>query len=214
MRSKGNVGMKRLIDAFRGFFADAAQSGSALAGTARFALEHVDWSAGLQRTAPATHPVADRYLARACAATGPRGSSIHAIATALMASADGVEWQAYYTDRAHEPDMAAFSRNFTATTLIGAGATLPSDRISAGLSLQAPDAYYPPHAHEAEESYWIVGGDGDWRIGCDPWFAVRPGDMIHHPSRTRHAMQTNRQPLLMVWLWTSHLNSEVLIVRG
>jgi quercetin dioxygenase-like cupin family protein len=131
-----------------------------------------------------------------------------------MASADGVEWQAYYTDRAHEPDMAAFSRNFTATTLIGAGATLPSDRISAGLSLQAPDAYYPPHAHEAEESYWIVGGDGDWRIGCDPWFAVRPGDMIHHPSRTRHAMQTNRQPLLMVWLWTSHLDSEVLIVRG
>ena len=28
------------------------------------------------------------------------------------------------------------------------------------------------------------------------------------------AMQTNEQPLLAVWLWTSHLDSEVVIVRG
>ena len=27
-------------------------------------------------------------------------------------------------------------------------------------------------------------------------------------------MQTNEQPLLAVWLWTSHLDSEVMIVRG
>jgi hypothetical protein len=27
-------------------------------------------------------------------------------------------------------------------------------------------------------------------------------------------MQTNEQALLTVWLWTSHLDSEVMIVRG
>jgi hypothetical protein len=26
-------------------------------------------------------------------------------------------------------------------------------------------------------------------------------------------MQTNEQPLLTVWLWTSHLDSEVIIIR-
>ena len=51
------------------------------------------------------------------------------------------------------------------------------------------------------------------RCGTEPWFAVEPGDSIYHASGL-HAMQTNEQPLLAVWLWTSHLDSEVMIVRG
>ncbi len=66
----------------------------------------------------------------------------------------------------------------------------------------------------AEKSYWIIGGSGDWRVGTKPWFAVQPGDSIYHASGARHAMQTNEQALLTIWLWTSHLDSEVMIVRG
>ena len=112
------------------------------------------------------------------------------------------------------PDLAAFSRNYTSVSVIGERGLLRSDKVAAGFSLQRRDTYYPPHAHHAEESYWIIGGDGDWRVGTEPWFAVEPGDSIYHESGARHAMQTNEQPLLAVWLWTSHLDSKVVIVRG
>jgi hypothetical protein len=72
--------------------------------------------------------------------------------------------------------VAIFSRNFAAATIIGSGGLLPSDKVSAGFSLQGRDTYYPPHAHRAEESYWIIGGDGDWKVDTKPWFAVQPGD--------------------------------------
>ena len=55
--------------------------------------------------------------------------------------------------------MVVFSRNYTGTRIIGDGALLPSSKVIAGLSLQGRDTYYPPHAHHAEESYWIIGGD-------------------------------------------------------
>ena len=49
-----------------------------------------------------------------------------------------------------------------------------------------------------------------WQIGQEP----KVGDTIYHESGARHAMQTNQQALLTVWRWTSHLDSEVAIVRG
>ena len=96
----------------------------------------------------------------------------------------------------------------------GAGALLPSDKVTAGFSLQGRDTYYPGHLHLAEESYWVIGGAGDWKVGTRPWFAVKPGDSIYHETGMRHTMQTNEQAMLTVWLWTSHLDSEVVIVRG
>jgi mannose-6-phosphate isomerase-like protein (cupin superfamily) len=130
-----------------------------------------------------------------------------------LAVADQLEWRASSKNPEDGPDVVAFSRNFTATTVVGAGGLLTSDKVKAGFSLQGRDTYYPPHAHRAEESYWIIGGDGDWKVGTQPWFAVEPGDSIYHESGVRHAMQTNEKPMLAVWLWTSHLDSEVVIVR-
>ena len=123
-------------------------------------------------------------------------------------------WPASTRDREDEPDVAIFAKNYVANRIIGEGGLLPSNKVTAGFSLQGHDTYYPPHAHHAEESYWIIGGNGDWKVGTKPWFAVEAGDCIYHESCARHVMQTNEQPMLTVWLWTSHLDSEVLIVRG
>jgi quercetin dioxygenase-like cupin family protein len=135
-------------------------------------------------------------------------------AQALAAVSDQLMWRPSYRNRQGEPDMATFTRNFTANTIIGAGELLPSDKVKAGFSLQAPDTYYPGHLHDAEESYWIIGGRGDWKVATQPWFAVNPGDSVYHQSGVRHTMQTNEHPMLTVWLWTSHLDSEVMMVRG
>ncbi len=206
--------MNRLIDAFEGLFTAATLSGGELAKTANFALENVKWHDKQSLPKPTSHPMVDAHLEAACANSGRQGMSSHAVARALLAVADQLEWHASSKDREDGPDVAVFSRNFTATTVIGEGGLLPSDKVAAGFSLQGRDTYYPPHAHHAEESYWIIGGDGDWKVGTQPWFAVEPGDSIYHESGARHAMQTNEQALLTVWLWTSHLDSEVVIVRG
>ncbi len=206
--------MNRLIDAFEGLFTAAALSGGELAETANFTLENVNWMGKLSKPEPVSHPIVDTHLEAACANSGQYGSSAQLVAEALLVVTDQLKWRAPSTDREDEPDMAVFSRNFTSACVIGAGGLLPSDKVTAGFSLQGRDTYYPPHAHQAEESYWIIGGDGDWKVGTEPWFAVEPGDSIYHESGARHAMQTNEQPLLAVWLWTSHLESEVVIVRG
>ncbi len=206
--------MNRLIDAFEGLFTAAAKSGGKLAETASFTLENVNWRGKLSKPGPMSHPMVETYLETACAHSGRRGSSARRIAEALLAVSDQIQWRASWTGRDDEPDMAVFSRNYIATSIIGEGAPLPSDKVAAGFSLQGRDTYYPPHAHLAEESYWIIGGDGDWRVGAEPWFPVEPGDSIYHAPQARHAMQTNGQALLSVWLWTSDLDSEVVIVRG
>jgi len=206
--------MNRMIDAFEGLLTDAAISGGELARTASFTLENVSWRSELNKPKPMSHPIVDMHLEAACDISGEHGSSSHKLAEALLPVADQLKWRASSKNPADGPDVAVFIPNFTATTVIGAGGLLPSDRVIAGFSLQGRDTYYPPHAHDAEESYWIIGGDGDWKVGTKPWFAVEPGDSIYHESGARHAMQTNGQPLLAVWLWTSDLDSEVVIVRS
>jgi len=173
----------------------------------------VDWKVKLSKPEPTSHPIVDTHLEATCANSGQYGSSSYMVAEALLAVTNQLKWRASLKNPEDGPDVVVFSRNFTAATIIGTGGLLPSDKVKAGFSLQARDTYYPPHAHHAEESYWIIGGDGDWKVGTQPWFAVEPGDSIYHESGTRHAMQTNEQPLLAVWLWTSHLDSEVVIVR-
>ena len=205
--------MNRLIDAFEGLFTTAAQSGGELAKTATFTLENVNWKETLSTPEPTSHNIVDSYLETACADSGPDRSSSHGVAQSLLAVSDQLAWRASAKNRDDGPDVEILLRNFAITTIIGEGGLLPSDKVYAGFSLQARDIYYPPHAHHAEESYWIIGGNGDWKVGTEPWFAVEAGDSIYHESWARHVMQTNEQPLLTVWLWTSHLDSEVVIVR-
>lgn len=206
--------MKRLIDTFEGLFVAAVQAGGELAGTAGFALENVDWSGELNHHEPSDNLVVETYLEAACVNSGAEGSSSNMAAEALLAITGQLKWRTSSRGSEHDPSLVTFSRNFTATTILGKGGFLPSDKVTAGFSLQGRNIYYPPHAHTAEESYWVIGGDGDWKVDDDPWFAVQPGDSIYHKSGALHAMRTNDLPLLSVWLWTSHLDSEVVIVRG
>jgi hypothetical protein len=166
--------MNRLIDAFEGLITAAANSGGELAKTANFTLENVNWTGQRNKHEPLGHPTVDRHLEAACANSGPHGSSSHMVAQALLGAMDQINWRPSPTDYEGEPDMAAFSRNFTATRIVGEGGMLPSDKVKAGFSLQGPDTYYPPHAHHAEESYWIIGGDGDWKVGQERVMPCRP----------------------------------------
>jgi len=206
--------MKQLIEALEGLLVASAVSGGDSSEAVNFALENIDWNANLISPEPQSQPVVDAQLETACARSGQYGSNPHMIAEAVLAVKDQLRWGTAYEDRGDEPDLAAFSKNYAWSWIIGNEAPLRAENIALGFSLQGRDLYYPPHAHQATETYWVVGGDGDWKVGIDPWFAVEAGDSIYHETGVRHAMQTNAEPMLAIWLWTSHLDSEVVVVRG
>jgi mannose-6-phosphate isomerase-like protein (cupin superfamily) len=204
--------MKQLIDAIKVMFNSAADSSGELARNAGFALKNVIWTDDVRKHDPASNTVVASNLEAACTNAGQPGSVSHAVAEALLAESEQMKWR--ISTRNDDPDLATFSNNFTAVTILGAGGLLSSNKITAGFSLQGRNIFYPPHAHVAEESYWIIGGSGNWKIDDDPWFSVSSGNSIHHKSGAHHAMKTNDHPLLSMWLWTSHLDSEVKFIRG
>ena len=206
--------MSQLIEAFEELFSATAKSGGELAKTSAFALDSVDWRATPAWPEPQRHHIVDAHLASACRNSTPPGSIEHAVTEALCAETERLHWRPSKKATVDGPDIEILLHNFAVTIIIGDGAVLPSDKVVSGFSLQAPDTYYPPHAHLAEESYWIIGGNADWRVDANPWFAVAAGDSVYHKPQARHAMQTNSHPLLTIWLWTSDLDSEVMIVRG
>ena len=206
--------MKELVDAFEGLFAAASIEGGEVAEAAGFALEKIDWNIQFSSMEPASHPIVDRQLEIACSNSGQYGSNSNILAKALLSTHQQLRWFSMYGDREDEPDFSIFLRNYTGSCVIGKDGIITCDEVAAGFTLQGRDIYYPPHAHQAEESYWIIGGNGDWKVGAEPWFPVEAGNSVHHTSGVRHAMQTNAMPMLSIWLWTSHLDSEVAIVRG
>ncbi len=206
--------MRPLIDTLHGILTAASIDGGESVEDVNMALEKVNWSADLKKVKPHSLPVVDAQLDMACdASMHEYGSNAHMVCEALLNARDQIKWNTHFEEN-DEPDIVAFSRNFAYCTLVGKGAPLPSNDIYMGISLQGRDTYYPPHVHQAIERYWVVGGSGDWKIGQEPWYGVEPGKMIFHETGVRHAMQTNAVPMLCVWLWADHLDSDVVIVRG
>ena len=206
--------MMQIIDALKGLFASAVKSGGDASKTAGFVLENVDWNGKLNVLETAGHPIVEKHLEETCAKSGKSGSSTHRLADSLLSEKDHLKWRTRAFKPEDGPEIKAFASNYSATTVIGNGGLLPSDKVSAGFSLQGCNAFYPPHAHVAEESYWTIGGEGEWKVDDDPWFAVESGSSIYHKSGALHAMRTGDKPMLSVWLWTSHLDSEVVIIKG
>jgi hypothetical protein len=64
-----------------------------------------------------------------------------------------------------------------------------------------PEMEYPAHAHEAEEILHSSGRARHWRRDAQDWRLRAPVESIFHPSWAPHAMRTDRQPLLALYVW-------------
>lgn len=205
--------MQPLIDAIRGMFSSATMTGGDVGDAATFVMENVAWSKPLQAREARTQPVIGDSLEALAKGSGQYGSNAHIITTAMLAVNDEIRWNSAFAEW-QDPDIQAFSRRFAWCSLVGREAPLESSAVEIGLSVQGRDVLYPAHAHQAVETYWVLAGDADWKVGIDPWFSVCPGSTIHHETGVRHAMQTNHRPMLALWLWTTHLDSRLVFVRG
>lgn len=90
-------------------------------------------------------------------------------------------------------------------TLLGPDAPIPSDTLLFGLFYQAPDAYYPLHAHTAAETYTVLAGSARWQAG-DQRLTLAAGEAIHHPPNLPHAMRAGAEGFLATWRWSGDIS--------
>jgi quercetin dioxygenase-like cupin family protein len=89
-------------------------------------------------------------------------------------------------------------------TFLGPDASIRSETLLFGLFYQAPDAYYPLHAHNAAETYTLLAGTAQWQAG-DHKFSLGAGDAIHHPPNLPHAMRAGPHGFLAMWRWSGDI---------
>lgn len=94
-----------------------------------------------------------------------------------------------------------FLDNYGWIELFGTRGHFVNETMAGGFLLLGPDTTYPDHRHVAEEIYIPLTGGTVWRKG-DEAFSIRAADdVIHHASNVSHAMRTESEPLLALYLW-------------
>jgi hypothetical protein len=121
-----------------------------------------------------------------------------ALVDAVAALAHELDWRQTYSSA----DFGErFLQNYGWSEWIGQRGAFQSDAIACGVLLLGADTEYPAHSHEAEELYLPLAGHAWWRAAQADWRLRPPGQWIHHPSRTTHAMRTEGEPLLAAYIW-------------
>ena len=104
-----------------------------------------------------------------------------------------------------------FEGGYSFSEIIGDSGIVYSKNIRMGLYLQNQNVDYPSHAHEAEEHYLILSGQGSWQIG-NSWYDAFPGKIFHHQPEDSHRMITESEPLLAIWIWTGAIEGRYWFV--
>ena len=127
----------------------------------------------------------------------------------LCRAAWSLEWRQTYASHEVGTD---FLQNYGWTELMGQRAPIDASRVACGFLLLGPSTLYPRHGHEAEEVYVPLSGTARWQQGDAVWREKPPGTLIHHARNEPHAMHTDSEPLLALYLWRSeHLNQKATL---
>lgn len=153
---------------------------------------------------PGEPPPAPAWLAAAL-----DGLPADDLARALRASALEIPW---IIGGAKMP--ASFAQRSAYNEIVGPDGFAASDSLRFGLYTQAPESFYPPHSHAAEEFYYVLSGTAGWQKGEETLSPRSPGSCIRHAPWQRHAMKTMAQPLLALWVWTGDLDMASYRMEG
>lgn len=135
------------------------------------------------------------HLARAALAAGAQSRPL---ANLLAEIGPSLHWGRTYTAQ----DFGArFMDNYGWTEIFGTRGHFSNGRVAGGFLLLGPGVTYPDHHHEAEEIYVPLTGGSRWKMAGGEFRQRRAGEVIHHASNVSHAMRTDDEPLLALYLW-------------
>lgn len=205
--------MKRCIDALRAVCEWAVDADDDCSPGFLRILDRVDWSG--PRTpdpAPVDSPVVEAWLEQAVALCGdnPLGD----LGRAIWEDRTSLAWFSMYESYAGDPEIDALRAGYAVVRLAGPAGTWFADDLTTAVTLQAPNVFYPPHAHKQREVYGVIGGEAEWQRGAEPWLIQRSGERIYHPSGVRHATRTHDEPLLAFASWLDDVHLKPVFVSG
>lgn len=162
----------------------------------------VPWSDPLQRrTVPTSSLPVLRHLSLCQTAAPP---AMHPLVEALHSAAPVLPWRQTYGARQMSQH---FLTQYGWAELVGLTGPVPSRTCAVGFLLLGPDVEYPPHHHEALELYLPLAGRAAWWRAQSGWQQIEPGEPVLHARWEAHAMRTESEPLLALYLWRSeHLD--------
>lgn len=149
-------------------------------------------------------PLATPYL-RDADIRAAYGDGDHPAARAAKAAHGLLPWTATGIPDALIPDDV--SDMFAVAALLGPGALVEVPDLRGGLFMQRAGLFYPLHAHNAEETYAMLAGEGEWTLEGHAPVLHGAGALIHHPSNAGHATRTRARPLLAAWRWSGDIDT-------
>ena len=187
-----NADLENLLAALEAALKRAAEPGSGVATA-------IDEASRRWRTAGAPEtPPTDKAPVYACfdaAVAGAVGTDAEPVAKALATVAPELAWR---TRPDRESDDPNFSKAHANAVLVGEGGLENRSDLRIGVSLLAPNTFYPNHRHPPEEVY-VALSPGDWRQNEDAWMTPGPGGLVHNPPNIWHSMRSGPAPLLAIW---------------
>lgn len=199
--------VQRLVVALRKHLVERDIDDVALSAERQAIVE--SWTA-LYPTVPAATPLrlaACRYLDATIAAG--RDGPCAALVSEIAGLTEALNWRYGY---APHPDWPGLDDRIAFAPIIGGQGVLNDDKARLGLTLLAPHTHYPLHAHPAIETYLVLAGTAEWRLGGKPFERQAPGALILHESGMGHAMQTDADPMLALYVWRGDLLTAPLYV--
>ncbi|TXI10748.1 MAG: transcriptional regulator [Rhizobium sp.] len=129
----------------------------------------------------------------------------------LLRASDRLHWAQTYSIADFGAD---FLQRYGWVELFGTRGHFVSEEMAGGFLLLGPDVHYPDHHHEAEEIYIPLTDGSLWSKDEQPFLPRWSGEIIHHPSNIRHAMRTEDQPLVALYLWRGGPLAQKSIISG
>jgi hypothetical protein len=135
-----------------------------------------------------------------------------AVAAAVAGLEDELHWRHTpgYSDTAM--GQPGFMDNYAHAEIIGPTGCFAGDDFRLGLLLLGPGLHYRDHAHASPELYWLLTGPSDWKRGDGAFVTCSAGETIWHDSYVVHAIRTQHQPLLALWVWTREVGETARLV--
>lgn len=132
------------------------------------------------------------------------------LAGAFLGAADDAFWRLTYEDT----DIGAdFMDRFGCYCLIGKGGPWESAQMAGFVVYMPPNLWYPWHHHPAEELYYVLAGEAEFRREAEPTEILRPGDKSFHKSNQPHATQTRDKGFLAYVLWRNEFQTPPVLTE-
>ncbi len=117
------------------------------------------------------------------------------------------DWYQVYTGDGINAEMADY---MLANQVVGPKGAIAAESTRAGIFLLAPNFDYLMHDHAANEIYYVHSGTISIQNGTESIPRhLEPGQYSITPSETPHALQTDDEPVLLLYIWTGDVTAPI-----